>query len=234
MAFNKDFMWGVATASYQVEGAHNEDGKGVSVWDVFSHQPDKIAFNHNGDVACDHYHRFRDDVKIMKELGINSYRFSISWTRIFPDGTGRVNESGVKFYSDLIDELISNDIEPFITLFHWDYPYELYRKGGWLNDDSVAWFADYAGKIVELFSDRCVNYITFNEPQCFIGSGYLSGVHAPGLKVSYKDIFQMCHNVLKAHGAAVIAMRKAAKQPIKIGYAPPVRQIIRKVNLPMI
>lgn len=220
MAFGKDFAWGVATASYQIEGAHDEDGKGVSVWDVFSHQPDKIAFNHNGDVACDHYHRFKDDIRIMKELEITSYRFSISWTRIFPDGTGKVNEAGVKFYSDLIDELISNDIEPYITLFHWDYPYELYRKGGWLNDDSIKWFADYAGKIVELFSDRVEYFITFNEPQCFIGNGHYLGGQAPGLKLSYKDYFKVCHNVLKAHGSAVIAMRKVAKRNIKIGYAP--------------
>ena len=220
MSFQKDFVWGSATASYQIEGAWNEDGRGLSVWDVFCHEPGNIEEGHTGDVACDHYHRYKEDIKLMKELGIKAYRLSISWTRIFPKGIGEINEKGVQFYSDLIDELLKNGIEPYITLFHWDYPYELYRKGGWLNDDCVQWFADYAGKIAELFSDRCVNYITFNEPQCFIGSGHVSGTHAPGLKVSYKDTFQMCHNVLKAHGAAVIAMRENAKQPIKIGYAP--------------
>ena len=220
MSFQKDFVWGSATASYQIEGAWNEDGRGLSVWDVFCHEPGNIEEGHTGDVACDHYHRYKEDIKLMKELGIKAYRLSISWTRIFPKGIGEINEKGVQFYSDLIDELLTNGIEPYITLFHWDYPYELYRKGGWLNDDCVQWFADYAGKIAELFSDRCVNYITFNEPQCFIGSGYVSGTHAPGLKVSYKDAFQMCHNVLKSHGAAVIAMRENAKQPIKIGYAP--------------
>jgi len=220
MGFKKDFVWGVATASYQIEGAWNEDGRGLSVWDVFSHEPGKVRSGDTGDVACDHYHHFKEDVALMRELGIKAYRFSISWTRIFPDGTGRINEKGVKFYSDLIDELIANGIEPYITLFHWDYPYALYKKGGWLNDESVTWFADYAAKISELYSDRVKYFITFNEPQCFIGLGYLTGAHAPGLKLSYKDIFQICHNVLKAHGAAVISLRKNAKQPLQIGYAP--------------
>ena len=220
MSFRKNFAWGVATASYQIEGAFNEDGKGLGIWDVYSHIDGKIADNHNGDVACDHYHRFKDDVKLMKELGIKAYRFSLSWPRILPDGTGRVNEKGVKFYSDLIDELLSNGIEPYITLFHWDLPYEIHKKGGWLNDKSVEWFAEYAGKVSELFSDRVKYFMTFNEPQCFIGLGYMTGVFAPGLKSTYKDYFTMCHNVLKAHGAAVIALRKNAKNDIKVGYAP--------------
>lgn len=220
MAFKKDFAWGTATAAYQIEGAWNEDGRGESVWDVFTHQQGKIMNNDTGDVACDHYHKFKDDVALMKEFGIKAYRFSISWSRIFPKGTGEINEKGVKFYSDLIDELLKNGIEPYVTLFHWDYPYELYKKGGWLNDDSVKWFSDYAAKISELYSDRVKYFFTINEPQCFIGVGYFEGVHAPGLKVTYRDIFQMCHNVLKAHGAAVIALRENAKQPIKVGFAP--------------
>ena len=220
MGFKKDFVWGTATASYQIEGAWNKDGRGLSVWDVFCHEPGNVKCGHTGDVACDHYHRYKEDVVLMRELGIKAYRFSISWSRIFPDGIGKINEKGVKFYSDLIDELLANGIEPYVTLFHWDYPYELHKKGGWLNNDSIKWFADYAAKISELYSDRVKYFITFNEPQCFIGSGYFSGEHAPGLKVSYKDIFQMCHNVLKAHGAAVISLRENANQPIKIGYAP--------------
>lgn len=220
MSFKKDFVWGTATSAYQVEGAWNEEGRGLSIWDVFSHEPGTTANGHNGDVACDHYHRYKEDVALMRELGIKAYRFSISWSRIFPNGIGKINEKGVKFYSNLIDELIANNIEPYITLFHWDYPYDLYKKGGWLNDESVDWFAEYAAEVSKLYSDRVKYFITFNEPQCFIGTGYLGRVHAPGLKVTYRDIFQMCHNVLKAHGAAVIAMRKNAKQPIKIGYAP--------------
>ena len=220
MSFKKDFAWGVATASQQIEGAYLEGGKGLNIWDVYSHEPGKIEDGTNSDVACDHYHRFREDVRLMKSLSINSYRFSISWSRIFPDGTGEISEDGVRFYSELIDELLAAGIEPYITLFHWDYPYALYKKGGWLNDESVRWFSDYAAKVVELYSDRVTHFITFNEPQCFIGIGFLKATHAPGISVPYKDAFQMAHNVLKAHGAAVIAMRAAAKRPIRIGYAP--------------
>ena len=139
ISFPKGFLLGTATASYQIEGAYIEGGKGLNVWDVFSHEPKKIKDGSNSDVACDHYHLFRDDVRLMRSLGINSYRFSISWARIFPDGVGRINEDGVRFYSELIDELINAGIEPYITLFHWDYPYALHRKGGWLNDESVKW-----------------------------------------------------------------------------------------------
>ena len=220
MKFGKNFTWGVATASHQIEGAWRKDGKGESIWDVFNHEPGRIENGDTADVACDHYHRFREDVALMKELGVDAYRFSISWPRIFPEGTGEISETGVKFYSELIDELLANGIEPYITLFHWDYPYALYRKGAWLNDDSVVWFAEYAAKVVELYSDRVKHFITFNEPQCFIGLSYLEGVHAPGIRTGYRDVFQMAHNVLKAHGAAVKAMREAAKQNIKIGYAP--------------
>lgn len=220
MSFRKDFAWGVATAAQQIEGAYLENGKGLNIWDVYSHEPGKIEDGTNSDVACDHYHLFKEDVNLMKSLGINAYRFSISWSRIFPEGVGKINEDGVRFYSELIDELLAAKIEPYITLFHWDYPYALHKKGGWLNDESVKWFADYAAKITELYSDRVTHFITFNEPQCFIGIGYLTAEHAPGISVPYKDAFQMAHNVLKAHGAAVIAMRNAAKRSIKIGYAP--------------
>lgn len=220
MGFKKNFVWGAATSAYQIEGAWNEDGRGLSIWDVYTREPGCVFGGHTGDIACDHYHRFKEDVQIMKELGLKAYRFSISWPRLIPNGTGKINETGVQFYSELIDELLNNGIEPCITLFHWDYPYELYKKGGWMNSESVRWFAEYAALVVERFSDRVKRFITFNEPQCFIGLGYLTKEHAPGIKAPHRDIFVMCHNVLKAHGAAVIAMRKAAKQPIKIGYAP--------------
>ena len=216
----KDFAWGVATAAFQIEGAKNGIDKGLDVWEVFTHEPDRIYNRDNADIACDHYHKYKEDIALMRELGINSYRFSISWSRIFPDGIGRISEDGGRFYSDIIDELLKNGIEPYLTLFHWDYPYALYKKGGWLNDESVSWFAEYARKVVELYSDRVKYFITLNEPQCFIGQGYLEAVHAPGVKLPYRDVFQMAHNVMKAHGAAVIAMREAAKGDIKIGYAP--------------
>ena len=171
MAFSKDMIWGAATAAYQVEGAWNEDGRTPSIWDVFAQQPGNTVGSRNGNIACDHYHRFREDVKLMKELGLKAYRFSICWSRIFPSGTGEVNAKGVQFYSDLIDCLLENEIEPFITIFHWDLPYSLHKKGGWLNDEIVTWFANYAGKVVELYSDRVTNFITFNEPQTFVTAG---------------------------------------------------------------
>ena len=220
MAFCKDFAWGVATAAYQVEGGWNEDGKGLSIWDVYTHQPGIVEDGSTGDIACDHYHRFREDVRLMKEMGIKAYRFSLSWSRIFPEGIGKINEKGLQFYSELIDTLLENGIEPYITLFHWDLPYALHKKGGWLNGDCVEWFAEYAAAVVRAFSDRVAHFITFNEPQVFIGQGYLQGIYAPGVTVTYRDAFEMAHNVMKAHGAAVIAMRKAAVRDIKIGYAP--------------
>lgn len=220
MPFKKDFVFGVATAAYQIEGGAKEGGRGESIWDVFSHQEGKVFDNHTGDIACDHYHRYKDDIRLMASLGIKAYRFSVSWTRIFPDGTGKVNEEGIRFYSELVDELLKYGIEPYLTLFHWDYPYALHKRGGWLNDDSVKWFADYAETVVKALSDRVKYYMTFNEPQCFVGLGYFHGEHAPGLKCCYKDVFTIWHNVLKAHGAACQSMRAAAKQPIKIGFAP--------------
>ncbi|MBQ8639057.1 MAG: beta-glucosidase [Lachnospiraceae bacterium] len=218
--FRSDFAWGAATAAYQVEGAAYEGGKGLHIWDVYCKAPGKIYEGHTGDVACDHYHRYKEDVALMKEIGLNAYRFSLSWTRLLPDGTGRVNPEGVAFYNNLINELIANGIEPYISLFHWDYPYELYKRGGWLNPDSVNWFAEYAALVVSLFSDRVTHFITFNEPQCFVGLGYTAAEHAPGLVCVPHDAFLAGHHVMMAHGKAVQAMRAAAKQPIEIGYAP--------------
>lgn len=169
MGFRKDFKWGVATAAYQIEGAFQEDGKGLNIWDVFCRDEGRIYDGHTGEIACDHYHRFREDVALMKELDIKAYRFSLSWSRILPTGTGKLNPAGVQFYNELIDELLNAGIEPFITLYHWDLPYDLYKKGGWLNPESAGWFGEYAKTAAELFSDRVSNFFTFNEPQCFIG-----------------------------------------------------------------
>lgn len=218
--FSKDFMWGVATSSYQIEGSINSFGKGLNIWDIFVKEKNKIYDNHTGEMACDHYNRYKEDVAIMKEIGVKAYRFSIDWSRVMPNGIGEVNEEGIKFYNNLIDELIANDIEPYITLFHWETPYEIYKKGGWLNRDVANWFGDYAALVSKRFSDRVKHFFTINEPQCFIGLGYLNGEHAPGIKAPIRDTFLMAHNTLRAHGMAVKMLRKYAKQDILIGYAP--------------
>ena len=220
MAFKDDVIWGAATASYQVEGAAYEDGKGLNIWDVFCKEAGRIYEGHTGDVACDQYHLYRDDVKLMKELGIQAYRFSISWARIIPNGVGEVNPQGLAYYDRLIDALIENGIEPYITLYHWDLPYQLHERGGWLNPESPEWFYQYAAVVAEHFSDRVTHYFTLNEPQCSIGLGYYTGEHAPGLKVGKKDLFSAFHHILKAHGRGVQAIRAHAKQPVKIGIAP--------------
>lgn len=220
MGFKKDFAWGAATSSYQIEGAFGEDGKGLDIWDVFVREPGRVAEGHTGDVACDHYHRYKEDVAVMKEMGLKAYRFSINWSRVLPEGVGTVNEAGIQFYSKLIDALLEAGIEPYITLYHWELPYELYKKGGWMNEEIVEWFGEYAALISERFSDRVTHYFTLNEPQCFVGLGHLTGLHAPGLKGPVRDTFQMAHNILKAHGRAVQRLRERAKQPLVIGYAP--------------
>lgn len=208
MGFSKDFIWGAATASYQIEGAWNEDGKSSNIWDDFTHQPGKIADGSTGDVACDHYHLYKDDVKIMKEMGLKAYRFSISWSRIIPDGIGAVNPKGIEFYNNLINELLKNDIVPFITIYHWDLPTVLYHKGGWLNPESADWFQYYVKVIAENFGDRVQNFITFNEPSVFLGCGYSIGVHAPGYQVGNKDFLLAACNVLRSHGRAVTELKK--------------------------
>lgn len=219
MGFGKEFIWGAATAACQVEGAAKEEGKGPHIWDIFAAHKGKIFGGHTPEYSTDHYHRWKDDVMIMKEMGLRAYRFSISWTRILPDGTGRINQKGIDFYNHLIDELMAGGIEPYITLYHWDLPYALHLQGGWSNRKVVDWFAGYAKIIAECFSDRVTHYFTLNEPQGFVGLGYLLGMHAPGQQVAPEEGFQIAHNILLAHGAAVKALREYAKQPIQIGVA---------------
>ena len=161
--FPKDFAWGAATASYQIEGAAFEDGKGPSVWDVFSHRPGATYRGHTGDVACDHYHRWKEDVALMKQLGLKAYRLSVSWPRVLPTGDGPVNEKGVEFYSRLVDELLAAGIEPWVTLFHWDYPFDLYCRGGWLSPQSPDWFAQYATLLARRLGDRVRCWMTHNQ-----------------------------------------------------------------------
>lgn len=218
--FPKDFTWGVASSAYQIEGKDASDGSGQNVWDAFVKQEGKIYGHHNGDVACDHIHRYKEDFALMQELGITSYRFSLDWAKILPDGVGRVNEKAIALYRDMIMEMKKRGITPYVTMFHWEFPLKLYEKGGWLNEESVEWFGEYAKVVAENFSDLAEYFITLNEPQCFIGLGHLKGSHAPGLTLDPKQVFQIAHNVLKAHGKAVLMLRKHAKQPIKIGYAP--------------
>ena len=214
--FPADCVWGAATSSYQIEGAVSEDGKGEDIWDVFTKEDHRIFEHHTGETACDHYHRFKEDVKLMKEIGLHAYRFSINWSRVLPNGYGQVNEKGIA----LINELLANDIEPYITLYHWELPYELYKRGGWLNPQIVDWFGDYARLIAERFSDRVKNFFTLNEPQCFVGLGFLTGEHAPGVQAPLRDTFEMAHNALKAHGKAVQMLRAYGKQKLSIGFAP--------------
>ena len=219
MSFRKDFIWGAATASYQIEGAAYEDGKGSDIWSDFSHEPGKVFQGHNGDIACDHYHRFKEDVALMKRMGVKNYRFSVSWPRLIPEGVGEVNPQGVAFYNALIDELIANGIRPFMTLFHWDYPSALLKKGAWTNPDSPRWFESYTEVIARCFGDRVKDFITFNEPQCFIGLGFGSGAHAPGYKLPLSATVLMSHNVLKAHGLSVLKLRELVPD-CRVGYAP--------------
>ena len=220
MGFSENFVWGAATSAYQIEGAVKEDGKGEHIWDVYVKEPGHIYGGHNGNSACDHYHRFREDVSIMKEIGIMAYRFSIDWSRVLPEGFGSVNESGIAFYDSLINELLKNGIEPYITLHHWELPYEIYKRGGWMNPQIVEWFGEYARLIAGRFSDRVTYFFTLNEPQCFVGLGYLTGDHAPGIKAPLRDTFEMAHNALKAHGRAVQMLRQYGKQRLTVGYAP--------------
>lgn len=220
MRFPDGFAFGVATASYQIEGAAYEDGKGLSVWDMFCRKEGTIWQGQSGDVACDHYHRYKEDVGLMREIGLKAYRFSISWPRVLPEGVGAVNEAGLGFYDRLVDELLAGGITPYVTLFHWDYPHDLYCRGGWLNPDSPDWFAEYARVIVARLSDRVKHWMTLNEPQCFIGLGHLTGRHAPGDELGLAEVLRAAHHSLLAHGKAVQAIRAGAKGESLVGFAP--------------
>lgn len=180
--FGEDFKWGVSTAAYQVEGGHNLDGKGKSIWDVFSNTKGKTFLGQNGNTACDFYHRYAQDIALMSQLNIPNYRFSISWSRIMPNGTGAINPNGIDFYNKVIDFCLELGIEPWITLYHWDLPYELEKKGGWTNRQIINWFTDYVQVCIKNFGNRVKRWIILNEPMVFAGAGYFLGVHAPGKK----------------------------------------------------
>ena len=200
------FIWGVSTSAYQIEGAAAEDGRGPSIWDARSHQPGKIDNGDTGDVACDHYHRYREDVALMRGIGVDAYRFSVAWPRVLPEGQGSANEAGLAFYDRLIDELLHAGIEPWLCLYHWDLPQALHDRGGWQSRDSVGWFADYVGLVARRYGDRVKRFATFNEFSVFTLFGYAMDWGAPGLKDKAAHL-QAIHHVNLAHGAAVDVLR---------------------------
>ena len=207
--FPAEFVWGAATASYQIEGAANEDGRGESIWDRFSATPGKVRTGDTGLVACDFYHRYRDDVALMCDLGLDAFRFSIAWPRILPEGRGRVNQAGLDFYDRVLDELLANDIEPFVTLYHWDLPQALEDRGGWASRETVDAFTEYVQVVVDRLGDRVGRWITHNEPQVASWAGYGSGNHAPGRR-SKSDATAAAHHLLLSHGRALELIRAAA------------------------
>ncbi len=205
--FPEGFKWGVATASYQIEGSPLADGAGPSIWHRFSHTPGTTYNGDTGDIACDHYRRYKEDVALMKKLGVKAYRFSIAWPRVFPQGKGKLNLKGMDFYDRLVDELMNAGIEPFITLYHWDLPAALQDEGGWLNRDIANWFANYSDFVFQKLGDRVKHWITLNEPWVTAFVGHLFGEHAPGMRDIYAA-FEVVHNELRAHSKAVKAFRE--------------------------
>jgi beta-glucosidase len=209
------FVWGVSTAAYQIEGAVAEDGRGASIWDTFVHEPGRVANGDTGDVACDHYHRYREDVALMAGLGVDAYRFSVSWSRVQPDGHGAPNPAGLGFYDRLVDELLGHGIDPFVTLFHWDLPQAVQDAGGWFNRDIADWFADYVDIVAARLGDRVRMWITLNEPFVHTVFGHGFGLHAPGQALMF-DALPTAHHQLLAHGRAVSVLRGRSRVPVTI------------------
>ena len=218
-SFPPNFLWGAATAAYQVEGAVNEGGRGRTIWDTFSHSPSTTFNGDTGDVADDFYHLFPNDIQLMKEMGIKAFRFSVAWSRIFPDGTGSPSQAGIDFYNRLVDALMAADIAPYCTLYHWDLPQKLQDRGGWESRDIAKAFADYAGFTSGFLSDRVKHFMTMNEMRSFVELGYGQGVHAPGLRLDARRLAQLTHYVVLAHGLSVQAIRAHSKTPIQVGIA---------------
>ncbi|RKY73614.1 MAG: beta-glucosidase, partial [Candidatus Latescibacterota bacterium] len=215
MRFPDGFLWGAATASYQIEGSPLADGAGPSIWHRFSHTPGNVAEGHTGDIACDHYRRWREDLALMRELGLKAYRFSVSWPRVLPEGKGRVNEKGLGFYERLVEGLGEAGIEPMVTLYHWDLPASLQDKGGWANREVVGWFSDYASLLFRRLGDRVRLWITLNEPWVTAHLGYATGVHAPGMRDIFAA-FRAVHHQLLAHAEAVRALKAEGRGEIGI------------------
>jgi beta-glucosidase len=213
--FPQGFRWGVATAAYQIEGAAQEDGRGVSIWDTYARTPGRVDGGHTGDVACDHYHRYAEDVALMRDLGVGTYRFSVAWPRIRPDGTGPVNPRGLDFYDRLVDSLLEAGIAPMLTLYHWDLPQALEDLGGWVNRDTAYHFADYASVVFNRLGDRVPTWTTLNEPWCSAFLGYASGEQAPGLTEPGKA-FRAAHHLMLGHGIAARQLKSAGAQEVSI------------------
>jgi len=243
--FPDGFYWGVATSSYQIEGAWDEDGKGASIWDTFAHTPGNIHNDENGDVANDHYHRYEEDVALMSQIGANAYRFSVAWPRIFPEGTGEPNQKGLDFYRRLVDELLGAGIEPFATLYHWDLPQTLQDKyGGWCSVETAKAFADYAGYVAGQLGDSVKHYFTINEFASFVEGGYqqievdvgggkmvnLGG--APGMALAPAELKQVRHHAVLGHGLAVQAIRASAPAATKVGFAENIRIAVPVIDAP--
>src|SRR6202165_1784322 len=232
-SFPSGFVWGTATSAYQIEGAVNEDGRGRSIWDIFAHTPGKIADRSNADRANDHYHRYKDDVRLIRDLGVRAYRFSIAWPRVFPEGHGKPNPKGPAFYNRLLDELLANDIEPYATLYHWDLPQALQdRVGGWRSSETSKAFADYAGYVAERLTDRVKNIFTLNEPGRFLNFGYGWGIDAPGLKLPTAELNQARHHVVLGHGLAVQAIRAHGRKGTKVGLAENIAACVPAIDKP--
>src|SRR6185437_16551978 len=231
--FPNKFLWGTATSAYQIEGAVNEDGRGPSIWDRFVHVKGKIVDQSTADVANDHYHRYKEDVQLIKELGAKAYRFSIAWPRVFPEGTGTPNPKGLDFYNRLLDELLANGIEPFATLYHWDLPQALQdRYGGWRSRDTSQAFADYAGYVARHISDRVKSIFTINECARLVQAGFGMGIDAPGLTLPQKEINQARHHVALGHGLAVQAVRANGRSGTKVGPAENIEVCIPAIETP--
>ncbi len=211
--FPENFLWGCATSAYQVEGSPLADGAGPSIWQRFVHTPNRVVDGETGDVACDHYRRYPGDVELMRELGLNAYRFSIAWGRVLPEGTGRVNPAGLGFYERLVDRLLAAGIQPLATLYHWDLPAALDDRGGWLNRDSAHWFAEYADVVFRRLDDRVQLWATLNEPWVVTDGGYLHGALAPGHRNRFEAPLAS-HHLMLAHGAAVQAYRASGRHRI--------------------
>ncbi len=218
--FPPDFVWGCATAAYQIEGATDEDGRGASIWDTFCDKAGAIRDGDTGRIACDHYHRWREDLDIMSGLGIRAYRFSVSWPRVFPSGSGTLNEKGIGFYDRLVDGLLERNIRPFLTCYHWDLPQACEDRGGWRVRETPEAFAEYCGTLAARLGDRVTDWFTINELWCAWWLGYVDGIHAPGAREPERVHRQVCHNMLLGHGLAVRAIRAGAPRPVRVGIVP--------------